>query len=644
MARTPKRTARRSKPGAAARGTADAARKRPGRRPASRRAPAAKAGAGKGPRRPSPAPKRAAKVARAAPRRKFTIDPVARELIKNALVTIADNMVFSVIRTSRSTVVKQNLDFSAGILDSAGQLVAQGLSLPPHLGAMMPALDGVLKRFRHDIRPGDLFINNDPYEGGSHLNDIFAFKPVFAKGELICFNCVIAHHTDMGGRVPGGNASDSMEIYQEGFRIPPIKLYEGGKLNETFMRIMDKNVRMSVRVLGDLRAQVAAVNLAEKEMLKFCGEHDVRELKVYMQELIDYAERLTRASIAKLPDGDVSFTDYMDDNGVGIGPMKIQLRLIKKGDEVTVDYTGTSAQCGGALNPNIAFTRSCTYAGLRCVLDLNVPNNAGFYKPITVIAPEGTFVNPLFPAALGARGATGYRLRHAVMGLLAQLMPERMQACPGGSEFAVAMGGYFKDRTPFMSLEFHNTTGAGGGPDRDGQDGSPFAIGNLANTPMELIEAEAPVRYQRYGFLPDTDGAGKYRGCLGIVREYRFLADEATVQVRCDREFNPPWGLLGGQPASPQRSYLNPETENKRMPSKFIRVMKKGEVFRSEMPGGGGYGNPFERDAKVVAEDVRQGKLTLKRARDAYGVAVDPATFAVDEVETRRLRSGAAAA
>ncbi len=568
----------------------------------------------------------------------MAIDPVTRELIKNALVSIADNMVFAVIRTSRSNVVKQNLDFSAGILDSEGQLIAQGLSLPPHLGSMMPALEGVLNRFAGNIHPGDILINNDPYEGGSHLNDIFAFKPVFSKGELICYNSVIAHHMDMGGRVPGGNAPDSMEIYQEGFRIPPIKLYDKGTLNDTFMRLMEKNVRVPEKVLGDLRAQIAAVNLAEKEMLKLCEEYDPPELKAYMVELIDYAERLTRASIAKLPDGEVHFTDYMDDNGVGIGPVKYQLRLEIKGDELTVDYAGTSPQSGGALNPNIAFTRSCTYAGLRCVLDLDVPTNAGFYKPITVTVPEGCFLNPLFPAALGARGAAGYRLRHAVMGLLAQHMPERMQACPGGSEFAIAIGGYHEDRTPFMSLEFHNTTGAGGGPDRDGQDGSPFAIGNLANTPMELIEAEAPVRFEKYGFLPDTEGAGKYRGCLGILRQYRFLAHEATVQVRSDREFNPPWGLLGGKPATGQKNFLNPDTDNKRMPSKFIRIMKRDDVLRGELPGGGGYGNPYERDVTAIAEDVRQGKMSVGRAREAYGVVVDPEIFAVDKVATAEAR------
>jgi len=572
------------------------------------------------------------------------IDPVKRELIKNALVTIADNMIVSVVRTSRSTVVKQNMDFSAGILDADGSLVAQGLSLPPHLGAMMPALEGVLNRFRGRLNPGDIVINNDPYEGASHLNDIFMFKPVFSGGELVAYMCIILHHTDMGGRVPGGNATDSQEIYQEGFRIPPVKLYDEGRLDQTFMALFEKNVRMADRVIGDFRAQVAAVNNGCAELEKLCGEYEPAELKAYMRELIDYAERMTRASIAKLPDGEATFTDYMDDNGAGIGPIKIQLRLKIEGEKLTVDYTGTSEQCGGSLNPNLAFTKSCTYAALKTVFDQDVPNNAGYFRPIEVIAPEGTFVNPQFPAAFGARGAAGYRLRHAVMGLLAQHMPDRMQACPGGSEFAVAIAGYEKKghkREPFMVLEFHNTTGTGGGPDRDGQDGAPFAIGNLANTPMELIEAEGPVMFQEYGFLEGTEGAGKYRGALGMVREYRFLAEEATVQIRSDRETNPPWGLLGGANGVGHSNLLNPgRNDFERLPSKVIRTFRRGDVLRAEMPGSGGYGNPFERNPADVAEDVRQAKMTVERARDAYGVAVDPATYAVDTAATARLRAG----
>ncbi len=573
------------------------------------------------------------------------LDPVKRELIKNALVTIADNMVVSVIRTSRSTVVKQNLDFSAGVLDGEARLIAQGLSLPAHLGAMQPALEGVLKRFGNDQNPGDIYINNDPYEGASHLNDIFMFKPVFSEGELVAYMGVILHHTDMGGRVPGGNATDSMEIFQEGFRIPPIKLYDAGELNQTFMDLFEKQVRVPDKVMGDFRAQIAAVDIAEREMLKLCEEYDNAELKLYMNELIDYAERLTRASIKDLPDGEVTFTDYMDDNGTGIGPIKFQIRLKIEGDELTVDYTGSSEQCGGALNPNLDFTKSCTYAGLKTVLDQAIPNNAGFYRPIHIHAPEGSFLNPQFPAALGARGAAGYRLRHTVMGALAQLMPERMQACPGGSEFAIAIGGYEKkggERKPFMVLEFHNTTGVGGGPDRDGQDGAPFAIGNLANTPMELIEAEGPVRFNEYGFIEGSEGAGEYRGALGIVREYEILADDATVQVRSDRETNPPWGLLGGADGRGQMTRLNPGTAGEeRTPSKFIRTLGKGDILRSEMPGSGGYGDPHARDAESVAEDVRQGKMTAERARDAYGVAVDPETFAIDAAATAKLRGGA---
>ncbi|MEX2643701.1 MAG: hydantoinase B/oxoprolinase family protein [Acetobacterales bacterium] len=567
------------------------------------------------------------------------IDPVTRELIYNALRTIADNMVVSVIRTSRSTVVKQNLDFSTGIHLADAQLAVQGLSLPLHLGAMQPALNGILARHGDNLHPGDILISNDPYEGASHLNDIFMYKPVFSDGRLIAFMCVISHHTDMGGRVAGGNATDSMEIFQEGFRIPPLKVYEEGRPNETFFALFEKQVRVPDKVLGDFRGQVAAVNIAEQEMHKLIEDWGADTVAVYMQELVDHAERLTRASIAELPDGEAEFTDYMDDNGMGIGPVRFQVKLTKKGDEMLIDWTGTSEQNGGALNPNFACTQSCTWAALRTVLSPDIPTNAGFYKPITVTAPEGCFLNPVFPAALGARGAAGYRVRHTVMGLLAQYLPDRMQACPGGSEFAIAIGGYYKDRTPFMTLEFHNTTGIGGGPDRDGQDAGPFSIGNLANTPMELVETEGPVMFERYAFIKDSEGAGEWRGGLGIVREYRFLADEQTVQVRSDRAFNPPWGLFGGKAGRGQHNTLNPDTAPESLPTKFIRVLKREDVFRAEMPGAGGYGDPWTRDPELVAEDVRQDKMTLEHVREAYGVVIDPATLEVDRAGTDKLRA-----
>jgi N-methylhydantoinase B len=569
----------------------------------------------------------------------MSIDPVKRELVKNALVTIADNIMLSVVRTARSTVVKNNMDFSASICDADGQMVAQGLAVPAHLGATMPALEGCMDYFGNDIAEGDVLATNDPYSGGSHLNDIFMFKPVFAGGRRIGFLGLILHHTDMGGRVPGGNAADSNEIFEEGLRIPPTKIVERGTPNTTLLRIIQHNVRVPDRNMGDLRAQLAALNLGEKEFVKLLADHDIEEFRRYMTELVDYTERLTRAGIAALPDGEYEFTDWNDDDGIGSGPVRLHVKLTVKGDELVADFTGTAPQTGGALHTNYWFTASCTYAALRSVFDPGMPNNAGFYRPIKVIAPERSWVNPVFPAALGARGQGGHRVRQVVLGALAQMLPDRMPACVGGSEFAIVIAGYRPDGKRFLHLDFHNNTGLGGGPDRDGQDAGPYCLGNMANTPVELIEAESPILVDEYAFLPDTGGPGKYRGGLGIVRSYRLLADEAVVQLRSDRETHSPWGLFGGKPGVPARSYLNYGTASEqRLPSKFMRKMAKGDVFRGEMAASGGYGDPFERDPNAVLEDVLQQKMSLAHAEKEYGVVIDPVTLQLNEEKTRAAR------
>ena len=567
------------------------------------------------------------------------INPITRELVRNALVTIADNMIITVIRTSRSVVVKVNLDFSASVCDADGNMVAQGLALPTHLGATPPALKGCLDYFKDDIHPGDILISNDPYAGASHLNDVFMFKPVYIDGERVAFLGIILHHTDMGGRVPGGNAADSTEIYQEGLRIPPSKITEQGKPNTTLWRIVEHNVRVSDKVVGDFRSQVSALDVAEREMHRLLTQYSGGEIKAYVPDLLAYAEALTRDAIRKLPDGKVSFTDYNDDDGVSDKPVKIHATMEVKGDEIEVDFTGTDPQTSGALNPNYWFTASCIFAGIRTALGPDIPTNQGFYRPITVKAPPGSWVNPVFPAPFGARGQGSYRIRTMGLGLLTELLPGQRPACPGGSEFAVAIAGYEgEERKPFLLLEFHNMTGLGGGPEWDGQDAGPYYLGNVANVPVEIIEAESPVRIETYAFLPDTEGVGRYRGALGIVRQYRLLASQAMVQLRSDRQKFTPWGVMGGGGGAPGRVIKNPDGDAQILRSKFISIFTYGDVLRGEMPGSGGYGDPFTREPAAVLEDVLDQKLSIARARQAYGVVVSPDVLTIDWSATSDAR------
>ena len=566
------------------------------------------------------------------------MDPVTREIIKNYLYSAADTMALTVVRTACSSVVKDGMDFSTAIFNEVGEQVAQGLTLPFHVGAMKPALDAVLDSFREDVRPGDIFANNDPYEGASHLPDIFLFKPAFQEETLVGWTCVIAHQTDIGGRVAGGNACDNTEIYQEGLRIPPIKLYEEGVLNTAVWRILGKNVRVPSKVLGDVLAQTSALRQGERDLLRLVKEYGLDELRYYMTEIINHTESLTRAEIKRLPDGTWEFTDYIDDDGITSDAIAIHVKVVIEGDEMLVDFTGTSPQAKGSINPNLAYTKSTVYAVFKCLTDPNISANSGFFRPITVRAPAGCYVNPQHPAPVAARGLGGFRIGQVVFGAMAKALPDRVPAAWGGGEIGVSFGGYYPDGKAFVFLEFNNDGPRGGGPYFDGADGAAAPITNMANTPIESIEADQPLLIRRYGFVTDTGGAGKYRGGLAIEREFELLADEAAVQIRSDRTRFLPWGTQGGGPGTRTYSILNPDHENQVLPSKFLKQLRRGDVYRLVQAGAGGYGDPLDRDLQAVLSDVIQEKVSLQQARSKYGVVIDAEAGRLDLEATRRAR------
>ena len=571
----------------------------------------------------------------------LAIDPIRMEVVRNALESIADGMALTVVRTSRSSVVRTSLDFSTGVLNGKGELVGQSLCSPTHLGGMMPALKSCTDYFEGRIYPGDILCTNDPYEGGSHLPDIFLFKPVWVNERIVSYLCAMAHHTDIGGRVPGGNACDSTEIYQEGLRIPPLKLHERGEPNETLMRILEKAVRVPDKVMGDLKGQEAALYYGEREYHKLVAQYGIEGLESSVEELLDYSEVLTRKSISTMPDGSWTFSDVVDNDGIDDVPITIVATITKKGDEIAVDFEGTSPQCKGAIQPVFATTQAMVYAILRSVIEGEIPNTAGYFRPVTITAPEGTFVNPLPPAPVAARALGCRRITHALLGAFAQMLPDRVFACPGGSEVGVGVGGYDKSKTPWkawVQLEFHNETACGGRPTKDGTDGQGSNISNLANIPAETIEAEQPIRIEEYALVPDTEGAGKYRGGLGMVRTYRYLLDDTVVQVRADREKTAPYGLHGGLSASTTEVTVTKGGETKPMPTKFLDTLHSGDSLRIKWPGAGGYGDPLERDPEAVLWDVVEDKVGVDRARDIYGVVLDMEHRAVDWERTEQMR------
>ena len=369
-------------------------------------------------------------------------DPFALELIKNSLATIADEMALTISRTARSFVVKEALDFSTALFMANGELIAQGTCLPFHLGAMPFAIRAVKRTFGQAIRPGDLFITNDPYDGSTHLPDIVLVRPVFTGQRLIGFAAALAHMTDIGGRMPGGNASDSTELYQEGLRIPPARLWREGEPDEFILRLLERNVRVPDKVLGDVRSLVSACMIGERALQDLSGRYGADQLQTAFADLLDYTERFTRAEIAKLPDGRWQFEDFLDGDGIDPGPVRFFVTLTIQGDSLTIDFTGSSPEVRGAINCVYPFTLSASLACVRSVLDLAIPNNAGYFRPITVIAPEGTVVNPRPPAAVAARGITGVRIGDTVFGALAQVAPDVMPACGANApEIGISFGG-----------------------------------------------------------------------------------------------------------------------------------------------------------------------------------------------------------
>jgi N-methylhydantoinase B len=568
----------------------------------------------------------------------MNVDPITFAVIKSGLDSIADDMAYTVVRIARSEIVKDVMDFSAALCAADGQMVAQAKTIAQHLGAIPEAMAAVLEKFEGDLCEGDVVIMNDPYHGGMHLPDIFMFVPIFYDGRRRAFAVVICHHTDVGGRVPGSNASDSTEIYQEGLRIPPLKLYERGVLNTTLEALIKINVRVPDRVWGDLSAQFAAAQVGKRGLEKLMQRYGAGEVDAYMQELLDYVERMARQEIKSWPKGTYRFLDHIDDDGFSDQPIPIKVAITVNDDgTLFVDYTGSSPQVRGALNSTLSFTHSLTYLSVRCVLAKDLPNNVGLFRCIKVKVPEASVLNPVMPGPCAARALTGYRVFDAMLGALAQIVPDKVPAAGEGGNSVICISGLRPNRKPFIIVDM--ICGAWGGrPDKDGVEAVTNASQNLSNMPVEVMEAEHPVRIEDYSFVPDSCGAGQYRGGVGIRRSYRILADEALLQMRTDRVRFAPYGLSGGAPGGQSRNFMEIGNERTALPGKITARIGKGVLIIHEQAGAGGFGDPLARDPNQVREDVLDGKITAAYAAEQHGVVV-AAGGKLDMAATARLRS-----
>ncbi|MCW8087414.1 hydantoinase B/oxoprolinase family protein [Sabulicella glaciei] len=561
-------------------------------------------------------------------------DPITFAVVKNAMDSIVDEVAYTVIRTARSEIVKDVMDYSAAICDAKGEMVAQAKTIAQHLGAIPEAMAAVQARWGGRLQPGDAVIMNDPYSGGMHLPDIFMFFPVFAEGEVLAWVVVICHHTDVGGRVPGSNAADSTEIFQEGLRIPPLRLYREGEMDEALEALIGLNVRVPDRVLGDLRAQYAACGVGAREIASLVRRYGAAGLRGHFVALLDYAERMARAEIKTWPRGTYRFTDHIDSDGLSEEAVRLSVAVTVRDDgTLRVDWEGSSPQVRAAINSTLSFTKSNSFLSVRCALRGDIPNNAGVFRCVEVTAPEGSVLNPVSPAPVAARALTGYRVMDTMFGALAQIVPEVIPAAGEGGNTVVVLGGRHPDNRPFIIVDM--ISGCWGGrPDKDGVEAITNPSQNLSNTPVEVLERQHPVRVEEYALVADSGGPGRFRGGMGLARSYRLLAEEAVMQLRADRVRFGPYGLDGGQQGGRAGNWL----DGAPVPGKVTGTMRRGQLLRHHQAGGGGHGDPRARDPEAVARDVWNGKVSAEAARRDYAVVVDGRTGILDRAETARLR------
>jgi len=549
------------------------------------------------------------------------ISSIELEIIHNALTAAAAEMDVTVWRTSRSTIVRELLDYSTAIFDRDGWNVAQAARIPSHLNSMSYFLTEILARHipADQWQPDDIVISNDPYCGGQHLPDIVAYKAVFHEGRRIGFVGTLCHHLDVGGSSPGSYGSSATEIFQEGLRIPPVKLFEAGKLIEPIRAIILQNVRQPELLWGDLQSQIASLNVGAVNIERLARKLGEVRFERALKQLLDASEAGMRAVISRIADGTYEFEDKIDDDGITDQPIHIHARVTVAGEEMTVDLSGCSAQSLGPSNATLASTCSTVFYALMATADVPVPSNAGCYRPVKIIAPPGLCVNAAAPAPVVHRIAVGHRLATVLFGALHRAVPQRMPAAYYAVSYVVTFQTIDAKlgRKVLVEIEIG---GCGGLSYSDGASAHSFGMHNNANIPMEMIESDMPLTFLGYGLLTDSGGAGRHRGGLGLWREWRIDCPVAQLSTNLDRFKFRPFGLDGGEPAALSALYLIRDGVRQALPSKVTNMMvKEGDIVRLETSGGGGFGDPRMRDAALIERDMRHGYVSSQAAAALYG-------------------------
>ena len=570
-----------------------------------------------------------------APRQQLELDAVGLHVLHNALANIAAEMAIVMMKTSYSTIFNEGLDFSTMLLDRAGNLIAEKNFAPSMMGAVNYTLRWALEELGESFfQPGDVIVHNDPYRGNCHIPEHMLMKPIFRGAELIGFSGAIGHLAEVGGKAPGSFAADATDVYQEGLRLPPVKLIEGGRYNEQLWRVILANHRTPRNSWGDFHAMIGALNIGERRMAELVARYDLATVVEGAHLLIDYTERRLRAEIAELPEGSFAASLTVEDDGVGTEPFDVQVKLVIRDGRIIADFTGSSPQVRGPMNCTFVVAAAALYNAVFSVTDPldQIPRNSGCYRPLQVIAPAGTVVNVRHPGpSVGGNTDLQPKLIDLLLAAFAKAVPDRVAAATGGSSSNLLFGGVHPETGRYYSNYNFDGMGTGGTARKDGNDGEVTRHSNCRNTPVEVFEHRYPLLTLRYGLARDSGGAGRHRGGLGTERTIRIMAPEITFSALFDRCKLAGPGLFGGHEGGRSALMVKlagesgfrtfQEAFGVRSPTKFTNVLlHRGDELYYRAPGGAGFGPPAERDPAAVRADVLEGYLSPEAALRDYGI------------------------
>ena len=553
------------------------------------------------------------------------LDPITVEVVRHKLEGIANEMESTLLRSSFSPIVKEGMDASASLFTMGGEALAQACAVPIHLATLIPVVETFLREFPVTaMKDGDVYIMNDPYLGGTHLPDIALVTPIFHRGHVLALSATMTHHQDVGGMTAGSIPTNATEIFQEGIRIPPLKLRDAGTMNDTLVKMLRLNVRIPDTLMGDLNAQIAGCQIGARRLAELADNMGADTLAKIFDELLARSEVMTRAALRAIPDGTNRYVDWLDNDGIELErEVRIEVAVTVKGGAIHIDLAGTSAQLKGPFNCVPSGTQAAAYFAIRALTDPTIPTNAGCFRPVTLHLPAGSLVNPVEPAPVGSRTATIKRITGCILGAFKDVLPDRVPADSGGELLTLAFGGRQPAGGSVVTGELI-AAGSGAGRASDGIDVIETDATNCMNLPAEAMEMEAPIRVHRLALSPDSGGAGQQRGGLGMIKEFETLVDGVTMTHRGERHYHPARGSHSGLAGAKSHSVLRRAGGDEEViPSKLVGMMNRGDRLIVTTAGGGGYGDPHLRDRSALAEDVKNGKVSADAARRVYGLVAD---------------------